>query len=245
MKKFVAFMIFFVVNGCAFNMSKALENETEESIRAFAVIGKTTYCDVLRKMKKPSYKFVRNNGEYGYFYYTASHNMSGLLNPFSKATVTKTKQRNVVFTFRDKVLTRIDFDVKANDITYKYKYVDLPLEPEFNLYNASDAEFMNKIKIGMKKGAIFRLIGRPTMAIEEEGGKESWMFNVFKRVHTDGEDWDPTGIVKTVNLLKSKLVVYSLIFDNDTVIERYTSGIDALPRGYSTDLTEEEAQCIK
>ncbi len=43
----------------------------------------------------------------------------------------------------------------------EYKFIDIEQSPDLNIKNISSDEFLHKIKHGMKKGTLFRIIGKP------------------------------------------------------------------------------------
>ena len=188
MKVIVCLLSLAFLCSCSFG-SKALKSASEQSIKAFAQVGKSTNCDILRKFKDPQLKSEVSNGKYAYTYNYMEMDMSSLYGSgFSSSSKIKIidqgdfKGKSVIFIFdENNVLADfyIFFGLSALPIISKYQFLDLPIEPEVEYVgNLSVEEFLEKIPIGMEKEAVFRAIGKPLYAFEYKGEE----FFIFSRV---------------------------------------------------------------
>ena len=191
MKIIVCLLSLAFLCSCSFG-SKTLKTTSEQSIKAFAQVGKSTNCDILRKFKGPQLKSEVSNGKYAYTYNYMEVDMSslygsGLSSQSSNVKIIEQgdfKGKSVIFIFDENNILAdfyIFFGLSALPIMSKYQFLDLPVEPEVeHVGNLSAEELSEKIPIGMEKGALFRTIGKPLYSLEEQG-EEIWVFSRVSR----------------------------------------------------------------
>ena len=266
MRAFIYLLSVILLCSCSFG-SKEMKNATEQSIKQLSQIGKSTNKDVLQKMKKPQFKTVCSNGKYMYSYtYTKINAFAGYKNlmssPFSKTLILENDSygntKAASFTFdNNNILTDIYiYDVQASQIVSKYQFMDISIKPEIDsIRDLKDNDFLRKITIGMKKGMVFRIIGKPHFSVERNG-EETWTFSKFNArefvesmdeasvaaskdpIHamTDGMFSLPSTGKKLDHIIDRDFKSFNIVFKNDTVIDRYVSK--------AAELTAEEKSYI-
>ncbi len=278
MKVIVYLLSAILLCSCAFvpreSGSKKLKNETEQSVKQTYQIQKSTNRDVLEKMKEPQSKTIYSNGKYRYSYiyfkYSAFKPYENMqTSPFSKTVIVeidysdiKSTSKSLWFEFdSNNILTDMyfqnGFNNEESQVVSKYKFIDLPMKPEIERFEKlSDNEFLHKITIGMTKGSVFRIIGKPYFS-NERNGKETWSYPRFTmRAFLDEQDERAIALSKNpflefIEVFKSlfqpkerksifhdpRWMTLNIVFKNDTVIDRYVSK--------NAELTTEEKSYIE
>lgn len=222
-----------------------LTNSDKNNTSFFPRIGKLSSCDILNIKKKP-YKIIQINKKKYSYYYRSIHEGS-------------------IFTFENGILCGVDVysyniingkfenqqiesvcdkddwnDELGNEWgEQKYKFLDMPQEPEMDVKAIEDDEFLGKILPGMKKGTLFRLLGKPDYSYEYDKNGEKWKFvlSPINRTVDIHEELNKPGKEYVIN-----------IRDN-VVIDRYVAKIlatrDRRTESWVPLLTDEEERCAE
>ena len=187
------------------------------------------------------------------YYYTEMENLyQGFT--FSRTIIHDGGNVNVnsfAFTFENNILSDINqYNDEMNRVISKYHFMDIPIEPEIkNLKSLDDGEFLSKITVGMKKGTVFRVIGKPDHSHERDG-REIWSFQGYN-IKELLDAMDARQVEQSKNPLSVFMQIpdmvdgvqsgfeaksYTIILKDNTVVDRYISR--------NADLTPEEKACI-
>ena len=150
-----------VLSGCMIGprtISGTIGKETRQSLSQFAVPGKTTNIDILKKFKKPTYKFVRDDAKfsYRYFHLTANKKSSGF---FSGVAQVELEQKTASFVF--------DKNGILEKFTYSeyFPYAGSITAPVIQIKNPSFEKKLyeySKLKIGDHSEKIYKNLGQPS-----------------------------------------------------------------------------------
>lgn len=156
-----------------FKYSDAIANENKYSVISFVQIGETTNIDILKKYKKPFTKFIFNDGRYSYNYYMLNEKpkYKGI---FSNINIIEKDSKYISFTFNSEgKLTKFSYSEDGLDDINKYDMVSVELDENIDIRNM--LSIFNDIKIGSKKGHVFRKMGKP-MTTRTEDEIEIWEY---------------------------------------------------------------------
>ena len=150
---------------------------------------------------------------------------SGIRCPFLYSYNYK-NDKTVIFRFD---YNNILLDISFYKINKKYNFLDMSQKPEININDIGGVHgFLSKITPGMKKGTLFRILGKPDM-LSENNDEELWLFLMqpftFKEDHINND----YRYIYSYN-------IYYVILRNNTVIDRYVTKC--------VDLTKEEKSYI-
>ena len=180
----------FLLYSCIFDINAINAHNKkaqEEFVQNYSgQVGKATNCDVPRNVRKNK-KIIHNNDQYSYVNDIASNipqqNASLINNNINNNVWTNTR-----FTFENNILCGVEFpstiaqSVNKCKKNYgdskwiswddsKYKYIDIAQNPEVDIKKLDYNEFIHKVTLGMKKGTLFRLIGKPNYSSDIDGGE--------------------------------------------------------------------------
>lgn len=138
------------------------KNEIQAALNTI-VVGKSTNCDVLRAIHRfPCEKWILSDNKYAYFYYNSE---TTVIENNRSVRTQKHSISKLLFVFKDDILIsmRRDRDLKSNSA--KYKYTDLVQKTEETVGDKGE-DILAKIRPGMKKGTVFRIVGKPSNVYE-------------------------------------------------------------------------------
>ncbi len=249
MKKFLFFIIFILI--CSCTPQYYINSHLKKYSSCYNIIeksddyiGKSTNYDIINKMKPiiPTRKSILyNDGKHFLYSYNVDY-QGGVYNEVLENDI-------IVFTFENDTLcgikgkewkckTKREFDknsAKWNDS--EYKFIDIDQNPEFNIKTVSNNEFFHKIRHGIKKGELFRIIGKPDYSYKDNN-EEQWKFVILKSTYVR------LGLLHTLingydgrYLRTSVLKEYFITLKDNIVIDRYINE-------YDVEFTIEEKDCM-
>lgn len=248
--------------------SQNYDNYSQLKTSASSQLGAVKNCDVLRKMGEPDTKIIYNGEKYAY-QYSARHGtaMWGLIfevNNLDYDLATFTFENNVLCGVEFLVYSHIDMLLKAretksicanadwNDVLggewneSKYKYVEMVQKPEIDIRKIGEDEFMRKVAIGINKGTLFRLMGKPDYSYTDNG-EEKWKYVVSPTIK------QPVSFESTFFKVTDPGREYIIVLKDNVVSDRYvtkelraeyrdTGG--ATPQLVRSVLTDAERTCV-
>lgn len=204
-------------------------------------IGKSTNYDIIRGIKPliPNEKFILyNDGKHSLYSYRV-----GWISSFSSFTFENDILCGIngytIVSSKNELISRNIWKCKnkqwdaslAKWNNLEYKFIDIEQSPDINIKTISSDEFLKKIKPGIRKGSLFRIIGRPDYSYKDKN-EERWRFTVTKSSYVKGIlQFNNKGILNT-KLIKE----YFITMKDDTVVDRYVNEY--------VDFTKEEKDCM-
>ena len=159
--------------------SLSIQNETEDSIKSFAIVGKTTNVDILRRFKKPRQKSEFSDGRFAYIY-SYEYGIRGYID---------TKIKYVTFTFSsDNILEKIDYIISHplahNKRVNKYDSFEDVFVNKDNFTGELNQLNYNSIVIEETKAQVMRKCGVPTFAFEDDDDDdiEYWTYSASDKM---------------------------------------------------------------
>ncbi len=149
-----------VLSGCMIgprNKSETIGKETQQSLSQFAVPGRTTNIDILKKFKKPTGKLVRDDAKFSYIYSYWNTNTKSF-GFFSGVAQVELEQKTASFIF-DKNGTLEKFIY-----TEGFPYAHFTPTPVTQTKNPSFEKILyeySKLKIGDHSKKIYKKLGNP------------------------------------------------------------------------------------
>lgn len=272
MKNTFIILISIILTSCAFK-TPGYDNYKNIQNNTITQVGHINNCTILNNFKEPERKIIYSNKKYAYEYFEF------LTKPFFE------ESNNAMFTFENDILCGVEFyingmidksELRCNNNDWndnlgsqwndsKYKYINLIDNPEIDIKKINDNEFYTKIKIGLTKASLFRLVGKPDYSYNHNG-EERWKFvaipinkrptscfhyywchYIDDKTYTELNDSQKQEIDSGRSLTRRNGKEYIIVLKNNVVIDRFISKeirSKSLGRIIQSVLTKEEKQCV-